>query len=652
MRKGDDIMMTFGRKIRIISALLILLSTIIIAVLGFYMSSNYIKSSMLMEIEKTLEIRKTDLELWLAQQMGVVDATVTSIETNEIYDNKKVEKYVKSIKEATSNSNITSIYIGTPDNTLIESSGYIPPADFDVTAREWYKAAMNSDEACVSEPYIDVVTKKIVITVSKSIERNGKKTAVLGIDISMDGALESIKNGSVSNGLNLFLLDKNMNIIYHPYVDKVSDTTLAKYVAVITKNNSNSTIKDFDNTKKIMQFCSVNLTDWTFVGTLPKSQISIEIYKLILIYTISTAIILVLCYILGIRLEKKLFKPLLTISEKVNKLSEGNLKISFDEPPVSKEVHLLTSSLNNMTNMLSTYISDIDISLRNVSEGKIDTISDIEYIGDFKLIKSSINNIRISLGELLNQLFITSDQLVAGANQVATGSEELSRGATDQASAIEELSASLNDVSSQIYKNAENTNKSKEFSKESGNLIEKGSHNMQEVLGAMSEIGDTSSEIAKIIKAVEDIAFQTNILALNAAVEAARAGQAGKGFAVVAEEVRSLASRSAEAAKTTTELIEKTTSAISNGKNIVDLTAKTFEEIRKSSYLLERLIDEISRATNDQAESIKQINVGVEQISSVIQNNTITAETSTATSEELLARATTLSNLVEKFKKK
>lgn len=645
-------MMTFGRKIRMISAILILLSTVIIAVIGFYMSSNYIKSSMIMEIEKTLEIRKTDLELWLAQQRGVVDATVTSLETNEIYDNKKIEKYVKSIKEATSNSNITSIYIGTPDNTLIESSGYIPPADFDVTSREWYKAAMNSDEVCVSEPYIDVVTNTPVISLSKSIERNGKKIAVLGMDISMDGALESIKNGSSPNNLYLFLLDKNMNIIYHPYADKVSDTTLAKYVEVIANNNGDSVIKDFDNTKRIMQFTSVNLTDWTFVGTLPKSQINIEIYKLILIYTISTALILVLCYVLGLRIEKKLFKPLLTISEKVNKLSEGNLKISFDEPSVSKEVHLLTSSLNNMTNMLSTYISDIDISLRDISEGRIGTISDIEYIGDFKLIKSSINNIRISLGELLNQLFITSDQLVAGANQVATGSEELSRGATDQASAIEELSASLNDVSSQIYKNAENTNKSKESSKESGDLIEKGSHNMQEVLGAMSEIGDTSSEIAKIIKAVEDIAFQTNILALNAAVEAARAGQAGKGFAVVAEEVRSLASRSAEAAKTTTELIEKTTSAISNGKNIVDLTAKTFEEIRESSYILERLIDEISRATNDQAESIKQINVGVEQISSVIQNNTITAETSTATSEELLARATTLSNLVEKFKKK
>lgn len=391
-------MMTFGRKIRMISAILILLSTVIIAVIGFYMSSNYIKSSMIMEIEKTLEIRKTDLELWLAQQKGVVDATVTSLETNEIYDNKKIEKYVKSIKEATSNSNITSIYIGTPDNTLIESSGYIPPADFDVTSREWYKAAMNSDEVCVSEPYIDVVTNTPVISLSKSIERNGKKIAVLGMDISMDSALESIKNGSSSSNLYLFLLDKNMNIIYHPYVDKVSDTTLAKYVEVIANNDGDSVIKDFDNTKRIMQFTSVNLTDWTFVGTLPKSQINIEIYKLIFIYTISTALILVLCYVLGLRIEKKLFKPLLTISEKVNKLSEGNLKISFDEPSVSKEVHLLTSSLNNMTNMLSTYISDIDISLRDISEGKIDTISDIEYIGDFKLIKSSINNIRISLG--------------------------------------------------------------------------------------------------------------------------------------------------------------------------------------------------------------------------------------------------------------
>lgn len=644
-------MMTFGRKIRIITAAMILLSTVIIALIGFYMSRNHINSSSLMEIEKTLTSGKKDLELWLAQQKGVIEATVTSIEANQIYDKQKTEKYVKSIKEANPHSNITSVYVAKPDNSIMESSGWVPPADFDVRSREWFVNAIDSDEVYISEPYVDLITGQTVITISKSIEQNGKKVSVLGMDISMDNALKSMRDMSTSGDLYLFLLDKNMNMIYHPYADKVSDKNLAQYKEVITNNKGGTFIKDFDNKNKIIQFSSVSLTDWTFAGTLPKTQINSEIYKTIIIYAVATIAIIIFGFFLGVAIAKKLFNPLLSISEKVNKLSEGNLNIKFDEPPVSTEVHLLTSSLNNMTKMLNTYISDIDVSLKAISEGKTDKISEIEYIGDFKLIKSSIDNIGHSLGELLKQLFITSDQLVTGANHVASGSEELSRGATDQASAIEELSASLNDISTQIYNNAQNTNKSKDSSSESADLIEKGSNNMQEVLNAMYEIGETSSEIAKIIKAVEDIAFQTNILALNAAVEAARAGQAGKGFAVVAEEVRNLASKSQEAAKTTAELIEKTTSAIANGKDIVDLTAKTFGEIKESSYTLEKLIDEISYATNDQAESIKQINAGVEQISSVIQSNTATAETSTKTSEELLGQAMALSNLIEKFKK-
>ncbi|MEG1894902.1 MAG: methyl-accepting chemotaxis protein, partial [Oscillospiraceae bacterium] len=197
---------------------------------------------------------------------------------------------------------------------------------------------------------------------------------------------------------------------------------------------------------------------------------------------------------------------------------------------------------------------------------------------------------------------------------------------------------------------AENAHLASQKSAEAGAEVMVSNQKMEQLVVAMEKISQSSVDIGKVIKVIEDIAFQTNILALNAAVEAARAGTAGKGFAVVADEVRNLASKSAEAAKGTTALIEGSVEAVKNGTRLVDDTAKSLGTVAQSAKDVGELIDRIAAASNDQASAATQVTQGVEQISSVVQTNSATAEESAAASEELSGQATMLRQLVEKFK--
>ena len=228
----------------------------------------------------------------------------------------------------------------------------------------------------------------------------------------------------------------------------------------------------------------------------------------------------------------------------------------------------------------------------------------------------------------------------------------MSQGATEQASSIQELAASITEISNQVNQNAENAENASKKATNVGDQIISSNEHMQEMTSAMKEISEKSSQIGKIIKTIEDIAFQTNILALNAAVEAARAGEAGKGFAVVADEVRSLASKSAEASKDTSLLIEGSIQAVNKGTEIADITASQLLEVVSGAKDIVTTIDNIANASKQQANSVRQVTVGVDQISSVVQTNSATAEESAAASEELSGQAQILKELVNRFRLK
>jgi len=345
-------------------------------------------------------------------------------------------------------------------------------------------------------------------------------------------------------------------------------------------------------------------------------------------------------------------KHLSNVTQRLTQLSHGDLHSPVPRVGTGDELETLAVATEKTIDNLRTVIEEIDYSMKEFSKGNFVLNSKVNYIGDLQGIEISIGKFVQTISATLSKINNFSEEVAGGSEQVAHGAEALSYGATEQASSIEELSATIVQISEQIKKNAVHAQSANQKINLVGKEVDQSNGKMQDMILAMDDISSTSGEIGKIIKTIEDIAFQTNILALNAAVEAARAGVAGKGFAVVADEVRNLAGKSAEAAKNTTLLIEEAIKAVRNGTKIASETATSLISVVDSTKNVVYTVDEISKATNEQANFMEQITIGVDQISSVVQTNAATSEESAATSETLKEQAQHLKSLVSMFQLK
>lgn len=344
-------------------------------------------------------------------------------------------------------------------------------------------------------------------------------------------------------------------------------------------------------------------------------------------------------------------EPVQEASATLNELAKGNLNTGMIGN-YNGDYTLIKDSMNQTVAFLKRYVDEITYTLEEMGNGNLDLEITAEYLGDFQAIKAALNGIAATLSATMSEINEAAGQVEAGARQISDGGQALSQGTTEQASAIQQLNASIEEVAGETKKNASNANEANQRALEVRSNAEVGNEQMTKMVTAMIDINESSKNISKIIKVIDDIAFQTNILALNAAVEAARAGQHGKGFAVVAEEVRSLAARSAEAAKETTGLIEGSIDKVETGTKIADETAASLVEIRNEIEKVTGLVGNIARASNDQATEIAQITQGIEQVSTVVQTNSATAEESAAASEELSGQAEMLKQMVGAFKLK
>ena len=362
---------------------------------------------------------------------------------------------------------------------------------------------------------------------------------------------------------------------------------------------------------------------------------------------LSTVFILVLACVL---LIGHFLKPLQKVAEVGEKLSVGDF--SMDLSYKSKdEIGRLMHSMGDVVSRIRSIIGDLSEKLNQLAQGNFNVeMNNAEYYsGAYRPLFDSINNISTDLSGTMAEIQQSAVQVNSGAEQVSSGAQGLSQGATEQASSIEELSATVNDISEHIKKTAENTRLANAEAQNAGKEVSNSDKQMQQMKAAMENINEKSGEISKIIKTIDDIAFQTNILALNAAIEAARAGVAGKGFAVVADEVGNLAQKSANAAKDTTMLIEETLQAVEQGTVLADSTAESLQRVVSGTGKVTDLVNQIAEASVEQSRAVEQVSVGIDQISSVVQSNTATAEESAAASEELSGQAHILSDLVGRF---
>ncbi len=466
-------------------------------------------------------------------------------------------------------------------------------------------------------------------------------------------------------------LKRNIDDLFSAYADLISNEKDAWLIEQVHANWEQY-LKDGETVLKLSRLNkpddAIKMMQSTSLGTFNKLSQSIsdvveankadsqnesqqagKLYGYALIILLATvAVAVAISLIASFSIVNTITKAIGNLVGGMKNLTEGHLDHTVAVQSLDELGHL-AKDFNGMSDYLKSIIYDVDRLLSGIGEGNFTQTTQIAYVGDFDSILASINNISLTLSETLSQINRASEQVASGASQISDASQALSQGATEQAGSIEELSATFNEFSQQIKQNAINARNASKSTGQIGENIMASNRQMLALMDAMQNIDRSSSEIGRIIKTIDDIAFQTNILALNAAVEAARAGEAGKGFAVVADEVRNLASKSAEAAKSTTGLIEESMRAVRNGTTLTDQAAKSLNAVVSGSKEIETVINKIAEASNEQASAVSQITIGVEQISTVVQTNSATAQQSAATSEELSGQAEMLKALIAKF---
>ncbi len=354
--------------------------------------------------------------------------------------------------------------------------------------------------------------------------------------------------------------------------------------------------------------------------------------------------------ILGLYMSETIRKPVMEMRDVSNAVADGNIhsEITYKS---KDELGELADHMRVLTDKLRRIIGDLGYLLKSMGDGNFNISSkDPEiYVGDYKELLTAIRDMNASMSDTLAQIDVSADQVNSGGEQVSSGAQALAQGATEQASSVEELAATINEISHQVESTASHAKTAKDENIHSHEEIQVCSAHMDELMKAMQAIENKSQEISRVIKTIEDIAFQTNILALNAAVEAARAGTAGKGFAVVADEVRNLATKSQEASKSTASLIEETVQAVNEGSRLSAETEASLRSVVDSAQKVLDAVTLISDATEEQSRAVAQVTQGIDQISSVVQTNSATAEESAAASEELSGQANLLKELVGRF---
>lgn len=616
------------------------------------------------------------MESAIYKETAIIEA-VDSLENVEEKDRIKfMSDLLSKVKEGEKNA-LSLFYIAepntfmpdTPDGMSIFATAggtNISQDRFTYTDENLYNQSKETKSLVIIDPFqkeIDGTQYMLMTVLLPILDAQDNVVGMIGSNIDTEllnnapyntGGFTSFDNQIVCGHKTVIINSANPETIGRPFADATQSTNAQMILDSAADSNALTfldTLKDGSKSYRAFTPFTVGTSKvpWLSGTSISKQEFDAQITSQLLgmsVIAFACLVVLVLFCYYSIR---KMLRPLGALENAARETAGGNLG-NTTTVHTNDEMESLADSFNASSQTLSSYISDIDRAMGEMSRGNFNISPEKPFIGDFAGIEKSITEFTNNISRTLLEIKDVSDQVANSTSQVSDSAQIMSQGATEQASTIEELSATITNISMQVSENAKHAEGASRNAMDTGDQIEQSNEQMQNTIKAMEDISLASHEIGKIIKTIQDIAFQTNILALNAAVEAARAGEAGRGFAIVADEVGNLAAKSADAARNTTVLIENSIKAVDNGVRIVAGAASSLGDGAVKARAVVTSMDEISRACKEQAAAIGQVTEGTEQIAHVIQTNAATAEESAAASEELLAQSYRLKDLTSGFK--
>lgn len=654
-QSADNGRRSLSKSLLSIVAAIFCISAVAVFLLMFFSTRSSIMQTSQAEMNQTVQYYVSETSSWLQvriEHLKLLRYSLEKLSKSEL-TRENIMPLVKSSTQYSESYGVISDYVVLTDKEMISGDGWIPDSGYDPTQNDYYKNVQNAD-LYISEPYVDAATGDFVITISLPLHINGQFAGIVARDVKMAEIQNMMETYTSTDGTYLYLLDASGNVLSH--INDAFQMTAEKAVSVhdIGMDSLQSAVdgytlaKDYDNAQKYYYAQTEPTSGWVIGIVYPHGkiigQVAWQMLWTFLIFAVAVAVGLSIL----VTVMKKKFAPVSQIMQAAAQFKKGDFSLQLNVHS-QDELGELADTFEDTSTYLRTIIQEISAILTEMANGNLTMQPTQKYRGEFVAIEQAMKEITTQMSTMLRSIEEAGDQVSAGAAQVADSAQHLSESSVQQAGQVESIVDDVQSVKRAVEESTERTVQAENVTEEVAQKLEESNNRMTEMMQEMANMNEASAQIGKIIKTIEDIAFQTNILALNAAIEAARAGQAGKGFAVVADEVRELANKSAEAAKNTTELIETSVRTVDRGSEVAHQTAESLQEAVGYARQVVEQTRAIVQLSQSQSNDIDRIAQTISEFSGMVQTNSATAEENAATSEEMAGQAQIMKNLLHRF---